>query len=39
VELRPPAAARTDVDGNIVLLEDQDRLRWDQRGSREASPA
>jgi len=24
------AAARTDVDGNIVLLEDQDRLRWDR---------
>jgi len=24
------AAARTDADGNIVLLEDQDRRRWDQ---------
>jgi RNA polymerase sigma factor (sigma-70 family) len=24
------AAARTDVDGDIVLLEDQDRLRWDR---------
>jgi RNA polymerase sigma factor (sigma-70 family) len=24
------AAARTDGDGNLVLLEDQDRLRWDQ---------
>ncbi len=24
------AATRTDVDGNIVLLEDQDRLRWDR---------
>ena len=24
------AAARTDADGNLVLLEDQDRLRWDQ---------
>jgi RNA polymerase sigma factor (sigma-70 family) len=24
------AAARTDVDGNIVLLEDQDRLCWDR---------
>ena len=23
-------AARTDVDGNIVLLEDQDRRRWDR---------
>jgi len=23
-------AARTDVDGNIVLLEDQDRLHWDR---------
>jgi RNA polymerase sigma factor (sigma-70 family) len=23
------AAARTDGDGNLVLLEDQDRLRWD----------
>jgi RNA polymerase sigma factor (sigma-70 family) len=23
-------AARTDADGNIVLLEDQDRLRWDR---------
>jgi RNA polymerase sigma factor (sigma-70 family) len=24
------AAARTDADGNLVLLEDQDRLRWDR---------
>ena len=24
------AAARPDVDGNLVLLEDQDRLRWDR---------
>jgi len=24
------AAARTDVDGNLVLLADQDRSRWDQ---------
>jgi RNA polymerase sigma factor (sigma-70 family) len=24
------AAARTDADGNLVLLEDQDRSRWDQ---------
>lgn len=24
------AAARTDGDGNLVLLEDQDRLRWDR---------
>jgi predicted RNA polymerase sigma factor len=24
------AAARTDAAGNLVLLEDQDRLRWDQ---------
>jgi len=24
------AAARTDVDGHIVLLEDQDRRRWDE---------
>jgi len=24
------AATRTDGDGNIVLLEDQDRLRWDR---------
>jgi RNA polymerase sigma-70 factor, ECF subfamily len=24
------AATRTDVDGNLVLLEDQDRTRWDQ---------
>jgi len=23
-------AARTDADGNLVLLEDQDRLRWDR---------
>ena len=24
------AAARTDADGNLVLLEDQDRLQWDR---------
>ena len=24
------AATRTDADGNLVLLEDQDRLRWDR---------
>jgi RNA polymerase sigma factor (sigma-70 family) len=24
------ARARTDADGNLVLLEDQDRLRWDR---------
>ena len=24
------AAARTDADGNLILLEDQDRLRWDR---------
>jgi RNA polymerase sigma-70 factor, ECF subfamily len=24
------AAARTDAEGNLVLLEDQDRLRWDR---------
>jgi len=26
------AATRTDADGNLVLLEDQDRSRWDQAG-------
>jgi len=26
------AATRTDADGNLVLLEDQDRSRWDRAG-------
>jgi RNA polymerase sigma factor (sigma-70 family) len=26
------SAARIDADGNLVLLEDQDRLRWDRAG-------
>jgi predicted RNA polymerase sigma factor len=26
------ASARTDADGNLVLLEDQDRRRWDRTG-------
>ena len=31
------AAARTDADGNLVLLADQDRSRWIGRGSPAAS--
>jgi len=32
------AATRTDADGNLVLLADQDRSRWIRRGSPTVSP-